>query len=97
MGVSTVSQIVKHTWNVLREEYLPTPTTEMWRKIEEKYWRKWNCLGALDGKYVESKCPAKSGSFYYNYKQYFSILLQALVDADCKLIDVDIGAVGRQK
>jgi hypothetical protein len=24
-------------------------------------------------------------------------LLQALVDADCKLIDVDIGAVGRQK
>jgi len=73
MGVSTVSQIVKRTcvtiWNVLREEYLPTPTTEMWHKIAEKYWRKWhfpNCLGALDGKHVEIKCPAKSGSLYYN-------------------------------
>jgi hypothetical protein len=78
-----------------KNTYLPTPTTEMWRKIAEK-WNFLNCLGALDGKYVESKCPAKSGSLYYNYKQYFSILLQALVDADCKLIDVDIGAVGRQ-
>ncbi|PNF36798.1 hypothetical protein B7P43_G09637, partial [Cryptotermes secundus] len=103
LGVSTVSQIIKQTcitiWNVLRATYLPTPTTEMWRQVAEKYWEKWNfpnCLGALDGKHVKIKCPAKSGSLYYNYKQYFSILLQALVDADCKLLAVDIGAVGRQ-
>jgi hypothetical protein len=31
----------------------------------------------------------------YNYKQYFSILLQAVVDADCRIIAVDIGAEGR--
>jgi hypothetical protein len=89
MGVSAVFQIVEHTrvtiWNVLREEYLPTPTTEMWCKMTEKYWRKWNfpnCVGALDSKHVKIKCPANSGSLYYNYKQYFSVLFQALVDAD---------------
>lgn len=32
---------------------------------------------------------------YYNYKQYFSILLQAVVDVDCKIILVDIRADGR--
>jgi hypothetical protein len=55
-----------------------------------------NYLGTLDGVHIEIKCPAKSGSLHYNYKQYLSILLQALLDADCKLIAVDIGAVGRQ-
>jgi hypothetical protein len=60
-------------WDVLRDEYLAIPTTEMLCKIEEFYWRKLNFsnyLGALDGVQVEIKCPAKSGSLYYNYKQW---------------------------
>jgi hypothetical protein len=60
VGVSSLSQIIKHRptcvtlWDVLREEYLPTPTTEMLLKIEEMYWRKLNFsnyVGALDGVY----------------------------------------------
>lgn len=46
---------------------------------------------------IRVQCPCYSGSLYYNYKQYFSILLQAVVDADCKIILVDIGAERRQK
>lgn len=50
----------------------------------------------MDGKHIRVKCPINSGSAFYNYKQYFSILLQAVADANCKLIAVDIGTEGRQ-
>lgn len=102
VGVSTVSLIVKETcniiWEVLQNEYLPHPTTDIWLKTAKTYFEKWNfpnCIGALDGKHIEIKCPSNSGSTYYNYKQFFSISLQALVDADGKLLVIDVGGVGR--
>jgi hypothetical protein len=36
-----------------------------------------------------------SGSLFYNYKHFFSILLLALVDANYCFIAVDVGAVGK--
>lgn len=103
MGKSTVAAIVKDTcskiWEVLHEEYIPQPTTQMWYDVAKRYSSKWNfpnCIGSIDGKHIEVKCPPNSGSLYYNYKQYFSIVLQAVADADCKLIAVDVGTAGRQ-
>ncbi|CAH1969151.1 unnamed protein product, partial [Acanthoscelides obtectus] len=103
LGVATVSNIVNHTcmviWDTMKSDYLPKPTQATWHNKSQQYWTKWNfpnCIGSIDGKHIEVKCPSNTGSLYYNYKQYFSILLQALVDADCKLIAVDIGSFGRQ-
>jgi hypothetical protein len=38
------------------------------------------------------KCPLISGSKYFNYRQYLSIFLQVLVDANLKFVTVDVGA-----
>ena len=53
-----------------------------------------NVCGALDGKHVAVKCPTGSGSIYYNYKKFYSIVLMALVDSQYRFLFVDVGAQG---
>ncbi|XP_068227673.1 uncharacterized protein [Palaemon carinicauda] len=74
------------------------PDISKWVQVEEGFATKWqypNVIGAIDGKHVVITKPKNSGSLYFNYKKEFSIVLMALVDADCKFIIVDIGAHGK--
>lgn len=58
-------------------------------------WNFPNCAGALDGKRVLLQAPMNSGSLYYDYKQQFSVVLLALVDAHYRFLYIDVGANGR--
>jgi hypothetical protein len=66
--------------------------------VAEEFYQRWNypnCIGALDGKHVVIVKPAKSGSTFFNYKQTFSVVLMALVDANYAFRYVHVGAQGR--
>ncbi|XP_077118930.1 uncharacterized protein LOC143775001 [Ranitomeya variabilis] len=102
LGISTISGIVKDTcravWTTLQPEYIPQPSMEIWLQSAEEFQQICNfpnCVGAVDGKHIRIAKPAGTGSEYYNYKKYFSIVLMAIADANCRFLAVDIGAYGR--
>ena len=93
-----VPQVCKAILKEFQQEYLVCPTDpEDWKKIEERFRNRWNvphAVGALHGKHIAIKKPKKSGSEYFSYKGYFSLVLLALVDADYKFLWVNTGASG---
>lgn len=69
-----------------------------WKIVANDFGQRWNfynCIGAMDGKHVKIDPPVQSGSLYYNYKECFSVVLLAVVDAQLRFMYVDVGANGR--
>lgn len=75
------------------------PTSkEEWLEIAKGFQDRWhfvNCGGALDGKHIRIVPPANSGAKYYNYKNFYSMVLLALVNSNYEFIFVDVGKNGR--
>ncbi|KAJ8035827.1 Protein ALP1-like [Holothuria leucospilota] len=99
-----IGKIVFETCEVItqclqRQQAIKIPRTpEEWREISNAFATTWNfphCVGAIDGKHVAIRKPPESGSFYFNYKKFFSIVLMAVVGADYEFIMVDAGVNGR--
>lgn len=86
-------------WNELQPIHMATPTVEQFKVSADTFWKTWNfpnCIGAIDGKHVRIKSPPHSGSMYYNYKHFFSLVLLGVVDANYKFTIVDVGGYGKQ-
>ncbi len=93
--IAEVSSAIEDAY---REEVIVTPTTpDDWMVIAYTNSRRWqyhHCLGAIDGKHVAIRKPMNAGSYYFNYKNFHSIVLMALVDGDYKFTWLEVGANG---
>lgn len=67
--------------------------------IAEEFWTKWNfpnCTGAIDGKQYEYFVQENQDHYFLITEIFFSVVLLAIVDANCKFVFVDIGAYGKE-
>lgn len=102
IGKSTASLIVQEVcraiWTYARHIAFPPLNTEKWLEISEGFKKNADfphCIGAIDGKQIRMIKPANSGSMFYNYKQYFSMVLFAMCDSNYLFTFVDIGSYGK--
>ncbi|KAB0803763.1 hypothetical protein PPYR_00733 [Photinus pyralis] len=102
LGISTISAIVELVcdaiWDILRPEVFPEPTREKWLEIASHFARYANfpnCIGAVNGKHIRIIKPINSGSTFFNYKKFYSVVLLAICDANYCFTYVDVGAFGK--
>ena len=99
---NTISKFVPEVCQAICDELEPevfhTPNDPPgWRAVAERFERRWNyphACGAIDGKHIAIKNPPRSGTLYFNYKGFYSIVLLGVVDADYKFLWADVGANG---
>lgn len=94
LGVSTVccivcevsKAIVEVLWVSEVTTYMPKSETDFFQKISEmeQTWQFPCCWGAIDGCHIPIKCPPgglESCKEYHNFKNFYSIVLMAMVDS----------------
>lgn len=102
IGTTTASYIVpvmcRMLWISLSSDVFPAFTEDFWRQTAEGFKTRAyfpHCIGAVDCKHIRMIKPEHSGSLFYNYKSYFSIVLLAIADSNYKLLYVDVGSMGK--
>ena len=94
-----VPEVCSAIYMALRDVYLAFPKAEReWLDISTniyKYWQFPNALGAIDGKHTAIFKPqSASGSLFYNYKGFCSVVLLALVKHNNQFLYVNVGCQG---
>ena len=99
---NTISIVVREVCqaiiDVYNDELMKLPeNAEDWREITDGWMNRWNfphVIGAIDGKHIACRCPPGTGSTYYNYKRFFSVILLAIVTSDYKFLWIDTSGCG---
>jgi hypothetical protein len=99
LGRSTVSTIVGEVteaivtcmWKECVTAYMPVTEENFKKKIldMEEFWQFPFSWGAVDGCHIPIKCPAggaESMKEYHNFKNFYSIVLMAVVDAKYRFV-----------
>ncbi|PNF41935.1 hypothetical protein B7P43_G14653 [Cryptotermes secundus] len=82
---SYISRIVKQVLKILCRKLppilMPPPNEDVLQEKTKEFWKQWNFPNC---------------SLFYNYKDFFSTVLLAFVDANYKSTVVDIGSFGKE-
>ncbi|XP_050519489.1 uncharacterized protein LOC126893393 [Diabrotica virgifera virgifera] len=73
-------------------------TAEEWKVVATQFNNLWNfpqCTGVMDGKHIMIQSPEHSGSDYFNYKSFFSIVLFIVANANYEVLYMNVGCQGR--
>ena len=93
-----VPEVCEAIYQIYKEEQLKYPSSlQKWCEKAQHFGQRWNfhhAVGAVDGKHVAIRCPRRSGSRYYNYKGFYSVVLLALVDTDYRFVWADVETNG---
>lgn len=102
IGLSTLYGLIPEVCSalveVLQPEYMSFPTEEDWKSISTDMFAAYgmpHCVGALDGKHIRIFAPPHSGSLYFNYKRYFSVILMAACDVHLRFFYASVGCPGK--
>lgn len=93
-----IPEVCQAIYDSLKNIYLVFPSNDEWIDIVDNFYDRFsfpNCLGALDGKHFRIKSPAHSGSLFFNYKKFYSIVLQATCDAYGRFTWACVGDFGK--
>ena len=89
-----IPQVSRAIYAALKDEYLKVPSTEQeWEFIADETFKRWNFpnpFAAADSKHITLFHLEGSGSEYYNYKDFYSLVLLAFVDYDYKFLLIDV-------
>ena len=94
---SLIPEVCRAISEALKPRYMNFPSKEDFEAISHCFFKEWNmpnCCGALDESHIEINTPINSGSLFFNYKKFMSIVLMALCDAYSRFIWVNIGDFG---
>ena len=93
----TVNQVCEAIVVLFGPQYIKLPQGEGWQTVVDGFLQRWQfpqCVGAMDGSHIPIIAPPVNAKDYYNRKGFQSILLQGVVDHQCKFMDVYIGWPG---
>lgn len=99
LGVSTVhaivtqvcASIIENLWQECITKNMPESEDDFLRKMEDmnNRWQFPFCWAAIDGCHIPIKCPpggAEACKEYHNFKNFYSIVLMAMVDSSYRFI-----------
>ncbi|GFQ90117.1 DDE Tnp4 domain-containing protein [Trichonephila clavata] len=78
---------------------MTVPSPDEWSKIAQDYNDKWNMpnyIGSIDGKHCRKQRPPNAGSLFYNYKDFHSIVLLAVADANACFPMIEVSTYGKE-
>ena len=94
-----IPEVCSAIYRSLKGTYLKFPETdEEWVKLSDSIYHHWqfpNSIGAMDGKHIAIFNQPDSGSLFYNYKGFYSVVLLALVKHNYQFLYVNVGCQGR--